>query len=184
MTGGPYVLGCDIGSQGTNVALYEVNGTLAASSYQPYDLAFPNPGWAEQDAELYWRSLAEVPEGPSAVKGISFGSQLDGMVVCDGAGRALRPALIWMDRRAEAQAAELAGRMAPNEFYRRVGANLDSSHAVFKALWVRDEEPETFARAKHVMPPGSYVLWKTTGVLAVDYSNAGTVESCRRVKSS
>lgn len=183
MTGGPYVLGCDVGSQGTNVALYEVNGTLAASSYQPYDLAFPNPGWAEQDPDLWVSALqagvaevlAEVPEGPSAVKGISFGSQLDGMVVCDGAGRALRPALIWMDRRAEAQAAELAGRMTPNEFYRRVGANLDSSHAVFKALWVRDEEPETFARAKHVMPPGSYVLWKTTGVLAVDYSNASSL---------
>jgi xylulokinase len=183
VTGGPYVLGCDVGSQGTNVALYDVNGTLAASSYQPYDLAFPNPGWAEQDPDLWVSAvqagvaavLLEVPEGPSAVKGISFGSQLDGMVVCDAAGGALRPALIWMDRRAEAQAAELAGRMTPNEFYQHVGANLDSSHAVFKALWVRDEEPETFARAKHVMPPGSYVLWKTTGVLAVDYSNASSL---------
>jgi xylulokinase len=106
---------------------------------------------------------------------LSFGSQLDGMVVCDGAGAALRPALIWMDRRAEAQAAELAGRMAPDQFYRRVGANLDSSHAVFKALWVRDEEPQLFARVKHVMPPGSYVLWKTSGVLAVDYSNASSL---------
>jgi xylulokinase len=183
VTGGPYVLGCDVGSQGTNVALYEVNGTLAASSYQPYDLAFPNPGWAEQDPDLWVEGveggvaavLAEVPEGPSAVRGLSFGSQLDGMVVCDGAGAALRPALIWMDRRAEKQSAALSERMAPSEFYRRVGANLDSSHAVFKAMWVRDEEPEVFARAKHVMPPGSYVLWKASGVLAVDYSNASSL---------
>ena len=183
MTGGPYVIGCDVGSQGTNVALYGVDGTLVTSSYEPYDLAFPNPGWAEQDPDLWVEGvqrgvagvLAEVPEGRSAVRGLSFGSQLDGMVVCDGAGAALRPALIWMDRRAEKQSAALSERMAPDEFYRRVGANLDSSHAVFKAMWVRDEEPEVFARAKHVMPPGSYVLWKASGVLAVDYSNASSL---------
>ncbi len=180
---GPYVIGCDVGSQGTNVALYGADGTLVASSYQAYDLSFPNPGWAEQDPELWTRALeagvaevlGELKEGSSAVKGLSFGSQLDGMVVCDGSGNALRPALIWMDRRAEAQAAALAERMPPSEFYGRVGANLDSSHAVFKALWVRDEEPEVFAEAKHVMPPGSYVLWKTSGVLAVDYSNASSL---------
>lgn len=180
---GPYLLGCDVGSQGTNVALYAADGTLVTSSYRAYDLVFPNPGWAEQDPDLWVEAietgvaavLAEVPEGPSAVRGLSFGSQLDGMVVCDGVGAALRPALIWMDRRAEAQAAALSERVAPDEFYRRVGANLDSSHAVFKAMWVRDEEPEVFARAKHVMPPGSYVLWKASGVLAVDYSNASSL---------
>ena len=89
-----------------------------------------------------------MPEGPSAVKGLSFGSQLDGMVVCDADGRPLRPAMIWMDRRAEAQAARVAERMSPEDFYRHVGANLDSSHAVFKALWVRDEEPEVWAEAR------------------------------------
>ena len=110
---GPYVIGCDVGSQGTNAALHSANGTLVASSYQSYDLSFPFPGAAEQDAEAWPNAviaavrelLEEVPEGPSAVKALSFGSQLDGMVVCDAAGRPLRPAMIWMDRRAEAQAA-------------------------------------------------------------------------------
>ena len=88
------------------------------------------------------RLVAEVTDGADAIRGISFGSQLDGMVVCDAAGRPLRPAMIWMDRRAEEQSAALAKAMSPEEFYRNVGANLDSSHAVFKALWVRDEEPD------------------------------------------
>ena len=88
------------------------------------------------------------------MKGLSFGSQLDGMVVCDAAGNALRPSLIWMDRRAEEQAAALAKVMDEAEFYRRVGANLDSSHAVFKALWVRDNEPEVFAKAAHADAAG------------------------------
>jgi xylulokinase len=180
---GPYVIGCDVGSQGTNAALYAADGELVASAYQPYDVSYPRPGWAEQDPTVWIDALhatvgglvRQVPEGPSAVKGLSFGSQLDGMVVCDSVGRPLRPALIWMDRRAESQAAELAGRLAPSEFYGHVGANLDSSHAVFKALWVRDEEPEVFRRAAKLMPPGSYILQEATGVFAVDYSNASSL---------
>src|SRR5919201_5126799 len=97
------------------------------------------------------------------------------MVVCDANGRPLRPALIWMDRRAEAQAASLAARIGREDFYRAVGANLDSSHAVFKAMWVRDREPEVFAEAASLMPPGSYVLRETAGVLAVDFSNASSL---------
>lgn len=180
---GPYVIGCDVGSQGTNCALYAADGTLIASSYQAYDLSFPFPGAAEQDPRAWPEAviagvrelLTHVPEGPSAVKGLSFGSQLDGMVVCGGEGRPLRPAMIWMDRRAEAQAASLAERIGPGEFYRRVGANLDSSHAVFKALWVRDEEPDVWSSARLLMPPGSYVLREVTGVLAVDFSNASSL---------
>lgn len=180
---GPYVIGCDVGSQGTNCALYSADGTLVASSYQTYDLSFPFPGAAEQDANAWPAAVAagvrellgQVPEGPSAVKGLSFGSQLDGMVVCGSDARPLRPAMIWMDRRAEAQAAAAAERIAPDEFYRHVGANLDSSHAVFKALWVRDEEPDVWARATFLFTPGTFVLREIAGPVAVDYSNASSM---------
>jgi xylulokinase len=180
---GPYVIGCDVGSQGTNAALYGADGTLAASRYEGYDLSFPNPGWAEQSPDA-WVGAVErtvatlvdgVPEGPSAVQGLSFGSQLDGMVVCDRSGRPLRPAMIWMDRRAEEQAARLAERVDPAAFYDAVGANLDSSHALFKALWVRDEQPDVWREAGQLMPPGSYVLRAVSGELAVDHSNASSL---------
>jgi xylulokinase len=91
---GPYVIGCDVGSQGTNSALYAADGTLVASAYEAYDLSFPHPTWAEQDPD-YWvaalertvtRAGAEAPDGADAIRGISFGSQLDGMVVCDAEG--------------------------------------------------------------------------------------------------
>jgi xylulokinase len=180
---GPYVIGCDVGSQGTNCALYSADGTLVASSYQAYDLSFPFPGAAEQDPDLWPAAVAagvrevleRVPEGPSAVKGLSFGSQLDGMVVCDGAARPLRPAMIWMDRRAEEQAAAVSQRISAEDFYRAVGANLDSSHAVFKALWVRDQEPEIWSEARFLMSPGTYVLRQVAAAVAVDYSNASSM---------
>ena len=177
-----FVIGCDVGSQGTNVALYTEDGELVASSYQPHELSYPHPTWAEQDPTEWPRSVAagvrsvaaEI-EDRSAIAALSFGSQLDGMVACDDAGAPVRPALIWMDRRAEAQAAALAEKVTPSDFYRLSGTNLDSSHAVFKALWIRDQEPEAFARTAHLMPPGSYVLKEVAGRLAVDYSNASSL---------
>jgi len=180
---GPYVIGCDVGSQGTTAALYAADGTLAASAYEPHHLSFPRPGWAEQDPDAWIRALhvtigkllASAPTGPSAVTALSFGSQLDGMVICDANGRPLRPAMLWLDRRAEAQTAALAQRISPAGFYQQVGVNLDSSHGVFKALWVRDHQPEIFARAAQLMPPGSYVLKATVGVAAVDPSNASSL---------
>ena len=98
------MIGCDVGSQGMNTALYSADGKLVASAYEGYDVSFPQPGWAEQDPRAWTRALHKtiaqvlrsVPEGPSAVKGVSFGSQLDGMVACDEKGRPVRAAMIWM----------------------------------------------------------------------------------------
>jgi xylulokinase len=180
---GPYVIGCDVGSQGTNAALFAVGGTLVASSYEDHRLSFPHPGWAEQDPTEWVgairrcvrRLVDALPQGGSAVTAISFGSQLDGVVVCDHSGQPLRPALIWMDRRAESQAADLEKRVSPADFYAAVGVNLDSSHAMFKALWVRDNEPDLFAQAGLLLPPGAYVLREVTGEVACDFSNASSL---------
>jgi xylulokinase len=177
-----HVIGCDVGSQGTNAALYREDGTLVASRYEPHGLSFPHPTWAEQDA-LEWPKAVAAAVGtlvgevgrPSDIVGLSFGSQLDGMVACDAQGRPVRPAMIWMDRRAEAQAAALEQRMSSKEFYELSGTNLDSSHAVFKALWIRDEEPDLFRQAARFMPPGAFVLHEVAGVWAVDYSNASSL---------
>jgi xylulokinase len=178
-----FVIGCDVGSQGTNGALYAADGALVSSAYEAYDLSFPHPSWAEQDPDVWTGAVERVcrrlvdacPDGADGIGALSFGSQLDGMVACDAAGRPVRPAMIWMDRRAEPQAARLTERMSPADFYAAVGANLDSSHAVFKALWIRDEEPASWDRVVHLMPPGSFVFRHATGELVVDYSNASSL---------
>ena len=175
------MIGCDVGSQGTNTALYSADGKLVASAYQSYDVLFPHPGWAEQDPREWIDALHKTIRlvlehvEPSAVKAVSFGSQLDGMVACDARGRPLRNAMIWMDRRAEAQAAAVRQRLSPESFYMHTGTNLDSSHAVFKALWIKDEEPEIFAQTKKLLPPGSFVVQEAAGVAMVDYSNASSL---------
>ena len=175
------VIGCDVGSQGTNAGLFAEDGTLLASHYEAHRLSFPAPGWAEQDPEEWVRAVTKAVgrlvqrAGPGNVAGLSFGTQLDGMVVCDGGGRPLRPALIWMDRRAEEQARSLAERISPEEFYRLSGTNLDSSHALFKAMWVRDREPDLFREAAWLLAPGAYVMLAVTGDPRIDYSNASSL---------
>jgi xylulokinase len=178
-----YVIGCDVGSQGTNAALYAADGTLVDAAYEPYDVDFPRPGWAEQPASLWedamrraCRRLVDGLDGaPGAVRAISFGSQLDGQVALDADRKPLRPCLIWMDRRAEAQARAVGERLSPERFYELSGANLDSSHGVFKVLWVRDVEPEVFERARHFVTPGTYAVLSASGELVVDPSNASSV---------
>ncbi len=125
---GPYVIGCDVGSQGTNAALYAADGELGRLGVRGVRPLVPAPGLGRAGPRpVDGRGGDGVPAAgrrvsrmaPSAIRGLSFGSQLDGMVVCDAAGRRLRPALIWMDRRAEAQAAALAERISPQDFYGR-----------------------------------------------------------------
>ena len=62
---GPYVIGCDVGSQGTNSALYAADGELVASAYEAYDLSFPYPTWAEQDPDLWVRAIERTVAGSS-----------------------------------------------------------------------------------------------------------------------
>jgi xylulokinase len=177
-----FVIGCDVGSQGTNAGLYDERGRLAGSRYAPHVLSYPHPGWAEQDP-LEWPravmdtvgALVRTVEDARSIVALCFASQLDGLVACDAAGRPVRPAMIWMDRRADSQAHHLAEKISREDFYRLSGANLDSSHAVFKALWIRDEDPDAFEAARRFMPPGSFVLEQVTGEFAVDYSNASSL---------
>ena len=65
---GPYVIGCDVGSQGTNAALYGADGTLVASAYEAYDLSFPHPGWAEQDPDLWVGALQRAVPAPASTR--------------------------------------------------------------------------------------------------------------------
>lgn len=121
------------------------------------------------------RLLAKLDAPRASVRALAFGSQLDGVVACGADGRPLRPAIIWMDRRATAQAERVAACISPEDFYRESGVNLDASHGVFKALWIRDEEQAAFGASRHFLPPGAYLLREATGETAVDYSNASSL---------
>lgn len=174
------VVGIDVGSQGTCAQAVAADGKLVFTSYVAHSISYPNPGWAEQDAAEWLaavaQTLAEVRSevGPGALKGIAFGSQLDGLVPTDGDGKPTGPALIWMDRRAVPQCDHAASRLDRARLRELTGCNLDPGHVAAKIAWLRQHRPEQYAAARWFLLPGSFVAWRAADHLAVDPSNASS----------
>ncbi len=174
------VIGVDVGSSGTCAQAIDESGALLASIYRSYDVAYPHPGWADQDAEAWVKAVVEtVAEARAVVSdrqiaAIGFGSQLDGLVPLDRLGKPLRPALIWMDKRAGRECEELAASIDAAWLRKASGCNLDAGHVGAKILWLQRNEPDVFAATRSYGLPGSYVAMRVSGVLAVDPSNASS----------
>jgi xylulokinase len=111
---------------------------------------------------------------PSSVVALALGSQVDGLVCVGKGGDVLRPAIIWLDRRATEQCHTLSQFIDAATLFQLTGANLDSSHVAPKILWVRDHEPIIFERSRYLLLPGSYMAYRLTGEAVVDYSNASS----------
>ena len=174
------VVGVDVGSQGTCAQAIAPDGELVATTYVPHTLSYPQPGWAEQDARDWLgavaQALSEVRRavGRAAVRAVSFGSQLDGLVAADAAGQPLGPALIWMDRRAGAQCERAAERIDPGRLRELSGCNLDPGHVAAKIAWLAEHRADQHAGARWFLLPGSFVAWHASGEVAVDPSNASS----------
>ncbi|MSO96458.1 MAG: hypothetical protein EXQ81_11835, partial [Thermoleophilia bacterium] len=174
------VVGVDVGSQGTCAQAIAADGEHVATAYAPHTLSYPQPGWAEQDPREWLgavaQALAEVRRavGGAAVRAVSFGSQLDGLVAADAEGQPLGPSLIWMDRRAGAQCASVAERIDPARLRELSGCNLDPGHVAAKIAWLAEHRADQHAAARWFLLPGSFVAWHASGELAVDPSNASS----------
>ncbi len=177
-----YVIGCDVGSQSLKGVLVDTEGANVADATASYELSFPQPGWAEQDPDDWLRALRAVVSAllerggiaAADVGALGLASQVDGVVAVDARGRHLRPTIVWMDRRAEAQRRALGERIPAQRIFDITGLNLDSSHVAPKILWLRDEEPEAYRDASAFLLPGSYLVYRLTGEMVVDYSNASS----------
>jgi xylulokinase len=180
MSGGDLVVGVDVGSQGACVSAFDAEGERAGTAYAGYPVSYPRPGWAEQDPSHWTEALrtafAALAEEVALerVAGVSFASQLDGLVAVDAAGEPVGPAIIWLDRRADALCADAAARVSEEEWYRRSGCNLDGSHVAAKIAWHARHRPEEDARVARYLLPGSFLLRTAAGADAVDAANASS----------
>lgn len=180
MSGRELVVGVDVGSQGTCAQALTADGEHLHTAYVPHALSYPRPGWAEQDAREWLgavaQALAEVRRAVDggAIRAISFGSQLDGLVATDASGGPLGPALIWMDRRAGAQCDAASKRIDPGRLRQLTGCNLDPGHVAAKIAWLAEHREDQHAAARWFLLPGSLVAWQASGELAVDPSNASS----------
>jgi xylulokinase len=176
------VIGVDVGSQSVKGILLDADGQVRASACAELEIAHPRPGEAEQDPAGWTGALASVVRDLVRTGGIAGGEvtalnlacQVDGVVAVDASGTALAPAIIWLDRRAERQTARLLDRIGPDRLFAITGLMPDPSHTAPKILWLRDNLPDVYARATAFPPVAGYLLYRLTGVLALDHANASS----------
>jgi len=179
---GDTILAFDLGTGGTKASLYTAEGRLLATAFVPCDTEYPQAGWHEQRPEAWWESvvsstrqlLAESAADPRGIRGLAISGHSLGCVPLDAGGRLLRPATpIWSDKRAAAQAARYFEQIDPVQWYRLTGNGFPAPHyTIFKILWYRDCEPETFARIDKIIGTKDYVNYRLTGRIATDPSYA------------
>ena len=147
------VLGADVGSQSIKVVLVDEGGDVVASGSAALSMTHRHDGWAEQDPHTYRTALRDAVRAatagiePTRVVAMGLGSQVDGVVVCDCIGQPLRPAIIWLDKRATEQCDRLVGAVGEGLLAERTGLVADASHSAPKMMWIRDHEPSVWQAA-------------------------------------
>lgn len=179
-----YDLAIDLGTTGCRSILFDEKLHLIADEYREYGLITPREKWVEQDAELWWSLTVKTAKavlekaGVSGklVRGISISSQGITIVPVDETMHPLYNALSWLDVRAEEQVREIETHISFRELFTLTGKRNDSAYTLPKLLWLRENEPEIFARARYFLMPMDFLIGKLTGKAVTDHSMAsGTI---------
>jgi xylulokinase len=170
-----YFLGFDIGSSSVKAALIEAeSGLPLASCFSPeteMQILSPQPGFAEQDPELWWKELQNAlkklrlvhPFSPDEIISIGISYQMHGLVCIDKSHKSLRPAIIWCDSRAVEIGNKAFNDLGPSYCLSQL-LNSPGNFTASKLKWVKDNEPKIFERIYKVLLPGDFIALKMTGV--------------------
>ena len=173
-----YLLAHDLGTSGNKATLFDTDGQMVASQTSAYDTNYFNNNWAEQDPTDWWRAVCESSKAllgeidPGDVACVALSGQMMGCLPVAADGRPLRPSMIYCDQRATEQADRLTSEIGPEEFYAIVGHRISASYSIEKLMWLKDNEPDTYAATAHMLNAKDYVNFKLTGQIATDYSDA------------
>jgi xylulokinase len=167
------LVGIDVGTSGVKALALSETGEILARAERGYPLSTPRPGRAEQDPKD-WALAADGALDDLGVEPTSIGwsGQMHGLVVLDGAGDVIRPAILWNDQRTAAECAEIEERIGLERLIQLTGNRALTGFTAPKLVWLRNHEPETYARIRHVLLPKDYVRFGRTGEHAIDVADA------------
>ncbi len=173
-----YFIGIDIGTTSVKIIAIDEDGIIVKSVNKEYPLSFPKPLWSEQNPEDWWTQsinglkelLADLDK--NQIKAIGFSGQMHGLVTLDENDNVVRPAILWNDQRTEKECDYLNNEIGQSQISHWTGNLALTGFTAPKILWLKENEPENFAKTKKVMLPKDYVAYKISGVFATDMSDA------------
>ena len=177
-----FVIGHDVGTGGCKSVIADTDGIMLASSFEPYGVSYPFPNWAEQDPEDWWRAVSagtrrvitQSGVDPGRVIGMGFAGQMIGVIPVDAEGKPLRPAVIWLDSRADVQAERMIRRLGGKRVMMLVAGALPSGKdVVCKLAWLKENEPELFQDTRYFLDTTGYLVSRATGNMVIDHTGAG-----------
>ena len=179
-----YVIGIDSSTTATKAQLVDSSGAVVAVASSEYSYETPAPLWSEQDPDLWWTAtkaaisdvLGTTGVSGSEVVAIGLTGQMHGLVLLDENGIPLRPSILWNDQRTGDECDEIRDRVGKARLIGITGNDALTGFTAPKILWVRNNEPQVFERARHVLLPKDYVRLQLTGEYASDRAGgAGTI---------
>ncbi len=177
-------LGIDISTTGAKALLIDATGEVISSATTPLSLSTPKPLWSEQDPHDWWdgivqsirRALDAAGATGEDVKAVGLTGQMHGLTLLDADGEVLRPAILWNDQRTGAQCDEIREIIGKERLIQITGNDALTGFTAPKILWVREHEPDVYARAAHILLPKDYVRYRLTDTYATDKAGAaGTI---------
>jgi xylulokinase len=179
---GSCTIGIDVGSQSIKGCLLDPDGDIVAVGRQGCAMRHPASGWAEQDpaewhvglVSVVYEMLERAGVAGRDVGQLGLACQVDGVIPVDAALRPLRDAVIWLDRRAASEAAELQRSVGERELFELTGLNCNASHTAPKMMWLRNHEPGVYGEARWLPAVGGYLVGWLTGEMMVDHANASS----------
>lgn len=173
-----YFIGIDLGTSACKFLLMDEKGAIVNIVSEGYGVEYPRPGWSQQNPADWWEAVRRgVPallagHDASKVAGIGCGGQMHGLVALDADDQVIRPAILWNDGRTVDQVRYLNEEVGREKLLEWTGNIAYAGFTAPKILWMRDEEPENYARIAHVMLPKDYVNHLLCGAYATDVSDA------------
>jgi len=174
------LLGIDVGTSGAKAILIDSRGVVQAAHTTPHELLAPKPQWSEQHPADWWlgcaasirQALAASGAAARDIAAVGLTGQMHGLVLLDARGEILRPAILWNDQRTAAQCDAIHDRVGFDRVLRITGKPVLTGFTAPKMLWVRENEPDVFARAEMMLLPKDYVRYRMSDAFATDVADA------------
>ena len=171
-------IGVDLGTSAVKLLLMNEKGGIENIVSKEYPLEFPHPGWSQQKPEDWWeQTVAGLKEltanaDKSKIAGISFGGQMHGLVVLDKDDNVIRPAILWNDGRTTKETDYLNNVIGKDKLSEYTANIAFAGFTAPKILWMKENEPDNFAKIAKIMLPKDYIAYKLSGVFCTDVSDA------------